>query len=285
MKFNLGIVSARKMITKSKLPGAEYVVNPYIGCTHGCAYCYARFMGRFTGHAGEPWGSYLDIKSFDSGQLLKDFARLPKGVTVFLGSVTDAYQQIERREKKTRAVLELAALQSVQLSTLTKSDLVLRDLDLWRRLKGASVGFSFSMLDDASARLFERRTSRVRKRMEAMRRMHEEGIDVYAFIGPILPLYTDLKPLMTELAGSCSGVMAEVLNLRCGNRSDLEDALARENPEKARRFFALARDTEYWMETRRAYEGLCSDLGLQNLGFFDHSGATGISQSEGRRRQ
>src|SRR6056297_2983967 len=98
-------ISKRKVksvVTKSNLPEADYVINPYIGCQHGCRYCYADFMKRFTGHSGDSWGEFVDVKS----NAPETIRKIKKDSLVLVGSVTDPYQPIEGKEKITRKCLE-----------------------------------------------------------------------------------------------------------------------------------------------------------------------------------
>jgi DNA repair photolyase len=280
VSLRINQVVANSILTKSKLPIADYVINPYIGCMHACAYCYAKFIGGFTGHAKEPWGSYLDVKLFNPEKLRRQLARLPVGTSVFLGSMTDAYQAIERKQHATRRILEASLPCSVGLSTLTKSDLVARDVDLWSQIPWGSVGFSISTTDDGSAAIFEKRCRPVSKRLEAMETMHRRGIDVFAFVGPILPLVTDLRKTMSIVAKCCGGVMAGALNLRCGNRANLEAALSTRAPDIKNDFFRLAGDPSYWQGLREEYHHLCNTLGIRNLGFLDYSGVMDSKASE-----
>lgn len=94
-------IRVKNILTKSNLPVCEYSVNPYVGCTHGCKYCYASFMKRFTGHA-EPWGTFLDIKYWQEIKNPKKYA----GKELFIGSVTDPYLPQEEIYGRTRALLE-----------------------------------------------------------------------------------------------------------------------------------------------------------------------------------
>ena len=115
-------IQVRNILTKSDLPVCDYSVNPYVGCTHACRYCYASFMKRFTGHT-EPWGSFLDVKYW---------GRIPHpekyvGKELFIGSVTDPYLPQEEIFCRTRALLEELQTSGVRLSIATKSDLILRD--------------------------------------------------------------------------------------------------------------------------------------------------------------
>ena len=94
-------IKANDYLTKSNLPASDYVINPYIGCTHGCKYCYASFMKRFTGHK-EDWGDFVDIKLCDKKINLNKISKK----SVFLSSVTDCYNQLEEKYKLTRHILE-----------------------------------------------------------------------------------------------------------------------------------------------------------------------------------
>ena len=136
-------VEVKSVITKTNIPVGDYAVNPYIGCTHACKYCYACFMKRFTGHA-EPWGAFLDVKFWPEIKRPEKYA----GKELFFGSVTDPYLPQEEEYRRTRALLEQLQGSGVRLSIQTKSDLVLRDLDLIRTFSGARVGFSINTLEE-----------------------------------------------------------------------------------------------------------------------------------------
>ena len=118
-------IRVKTVLTKSNLPIAGYSVNPYVGCTHACKYCYACFMKRFTGH-DEPWGTFLDVKHWEP---IKNPQRYD-GQTMIVGSVTDAYNPQEELFRRTHAFLEEMQSGKINLIITTKSDLVLRDLDL-----------------------------------------------------------------------------------------------------------------------------------------------------------
>ena len=115
-------------MTRSTLPVGGYSVNPYVGCPHACRYCYASFMKRFTGHT-EPWGSFLDIKSWEP---IKN-PHLYDGKRVVIGSVTDGYNPYEKYFRRTRKVLEELQGSSAEIMICTKSDLVLRDIELLKK--------------------------------------------------------------------------------------------------------------------------------------------------------
>lgn len=114
-----------------------YSVNPYVGCGHGCKYCYASFMKRFTNHP-EPWGEFIDVKFWLEIKHPERYA----GKELFLCYVTDPYQPLEETVCRTRAILEQMQGSECSLSIATKSDLVLRDLDLIKTFPNARVSWS-----------------------------------------------------------------------------------------------------------------------------------------------
>ena len=149
-------VETKNIMTKSSLPVGGYSVNPYVGCTHACKYCYASFMKRFTGHK-EEWGTFLDVKHWPEIKNPKKYA----GQRVVIGSVTDGYNPQEEQFGNTRKLLEQLIGSDADILICTKSDLVVRDIDLaadkkqenmvyWANRKGefrfdatGQVGFPF----------------------------------------------------------------------------------------------------------------------------------------------
>lgn len=120
-------IDVQSVMTRSSLPVGGYSVNPYVGCPHACKYCYASFMKRFTGHA-EPWGTFLDVKHWKP---ITDPHKYD-GQRVVIGSVTDGYNPYEEHFQCTRRLLEQLRGTTAEIMICTKSDLVLRDLDLLR---------------------------------------------------------------------------------------------------------------------------------------------------------
>lgn len=94
-------IDVKSVLTKSNLPVSDYSVNPYVGCTHACKYCYASFMKRFTNHP-EPWGEFLDVKHWPEMTNPEKY----KGKELFIGSVTDPYNPQEEEYGRTRALLQ-----------------------------------------------------------------------------------------------------------------------------------------------------------------------------------
>jgi len=202
-------VSASALCTASKLPASDYVINPYIGCTHRCAYCYACFMGRFTGHS-EKWGTYLEPKRYESYRLPKNL----EGKTILIGSVTDAYNPSEKKFEQMPSILRALTDCKAHVEILTKSNLVLRDIELIKAVPDIAVGISLSNINDEDNRIIEPGASSAAERIDALKKLHEAGIKTYLFIAPYLPGITDMKKLCDETEGSVDYVCVENLNLR-----------------------------------------------------------------------
>ncbi len=200
-------VQAKSILNASKID--DYCVNPYTGCACGCAYCYARlFIPRYSGHA-EPWGTFVDVKVNAPDLLRKRLGRAKPG-TVWVASVCDPYQPLERTYRVTRRCLEELVRWPLPLRVQTKSALAARDLDLFVRFKEMELGFTITTEDERVAAVLEPGASPVADRIAALGEIHGRGIPTYAFIGPIAP--GDPERLVERLAGKVDRVMLDRLN-------------------------------------------------------------------------
>lgn len=214
------------LYSKSKLPASDYVINPYIGCLHGCLYCYARFMSRFTGHT-ERWGTYSEPKKFSSMKL----PRQQEGKTILVGSVTDAYNPAERKYRLMPEILDTLKNAKAHVEILTKSHLILRDLEQLKRIPDLSVGVSLAFLSEKDAAHLEPGASGVRERLDALKRLHDNGISTYLFVAPYFPELTDLPHLVEATAGYVDYVCVENLNLRGSYKSSVLACIEHHHPE------------------------------------------------------
>lgn len=155
-------IDVQSVMTRSSLPVGGYSVNPYVGCPHACKYCYASFMKRFTGHT-EPWGSFLDVKHWKP---VGDPHRFD-GQRIVIGSVTDGYNPFEEHFQRTRHLLEELRGTTAEILICTKSDLVLRDLDLLREFPRVTVSWSVNTLDEAFRADMDRAVSVARESQPA----------------------------------------------------------------------------------------------------------------------
>lgn len=218
-------IKVRNILTKSDLPVCDYSVNPYVGCTHACRYCYASFMKRFTGHT-EPWGAFLDVKYWGKIPHPEKY----DGKELFIGSVTDPYLPQEEKFCRTRALLEELQASGVRLSIATKSDLVLRDLDLIKTFKDARVSWSVNTLDEDFRKDMDNAAS-IERRLDAMKIFHDAGVRTTCFISPIFPGITDVKAIIERVKGQCNLIWLENLNLRGSFKGSILDYIREKQPE------------------------------------------------------
>ncbi len=190
-------IRVKSILNPSRIEGIDYAINPYIGCLHGCIYCYADFMRRFTGHK-EPWGDFVDIKINSPDLLSREIKRKNPGEVSF-STVTDPYQPVEKKYLLTRRLLEGLAGTRFSVSILTKSTLVLRDIDVLKKLRDISIGFSIPINVDKISSLLEKRASPPSERFKAIKILSEEGFQTWVFVAPTLPYFSDSNESMEEL--------------------------------------------------------------------------------------
>ncbi|MBI5192519.1 MAG: DUF5131 family protein [Nitrospirae bacterium] len=201
MRVLIREIKVKSILSKSGIPGFDYCINPYAGCYHGCKYCYATFMKRFTGHT-EEWGSFVDVKMNAPEILQRELRRKEKG-RVIISSVTDAYQPVEGKYKITRQCLEVLSEHQYEVDILTKSPLVIRDMDVLKRFRDIDVGITITTDDDKIRKIFEPNAPPINSRINALKRLHDNGIKTYVFIGPVLPMNPDaLLEKIVPFAGS-----------------------------------------------------------------------------------
>lgn len=195
---------AKKLIQKSKIPSIDYVINPYTGCTFACAYCYASFSGRLVGEPVKNWGNFVFVKrnAIELAQNeLRKMSDEKRNGTILLSSVTDPYQSPESKFRATRGILEALVRNQYQglVRILTKSPLVLRDIDLLARLPRVEVGMTVTSTDDRVSRWLEVRAPRASQRLQALTALHHAGISTFAFVGPLLPHFKTNPNLLDTL--------------------------------------------------------------------------------------
>lgn len=230
-------VLAKSILSKSKV--FDYVVNPYIGCEHGCSYCYARFMKRVTGHR-EPWGEFVDVKT-NAAVLLRAEIRKKKRGRVWVSGVCDPYQPLERKYGLTRQCLEILADNGWEATIQTRSPLVLRDIDVILRGEGFEAGLSVTTADDGIRRLFEPGAPPVGERIRALGELRAAGIRTYAMIAPLLP---GAEGLAEALPGKVDYVLIDRMNY------------AYADPVYRRHGLEDKRTDEYFREAFRSLESL-----------------------------
>lgn len=243
--------TARTIITRNDSPDIPFdrSVNPYRGCEHGCIYCFARPTHEYLGFsAGLDFETKIIFKP-DAPRLLEQELRKPayRCAVIAMGSNTDPYQPAERRLGLTRRILQVLSRHDHPVSVVTKSTLVLRDLDILRpmaRKNLASVMISVTTIAPAMARCLEPRAPAPRKRLETIRRLSREGIPAGVLVSPMIPGLNDpeLESILRACAASgarCAGYQllrlpGEVQRLFCA-------WLAHHYPLRAKRVLSLLR--------------------------------------------
>jgi DNA repair photolyase len=239
-------ITCKSILTKSGIPAVDYAVNPYVGCQHGCAYCYAVFMKRFTGHS-EEWGKFVDVRVNAPQVLARQLKRARPG-NVNLGTVTDAYQPLERKYRLARGCLQaLAPYGQFPATVLTKSSLVLRDLDVLQGMKDVEVAFTITTLDESVRRALEPHASPISNRIEALSRLHEAGIRTWAFFGPALPVFSDSEEAIDGLFATLaevgvSRILVDTLNFKGALWGRLRHALQDTHPQLIEQYRMIQRD-------------------------------------------
>jgi DNA repair photolyase len=247
----IGEKMARTILTKTGIPGVDYCLNPYTGCGHACAYCYATFMKKYSGH-DEPWGEFVDAKINAPDLLRRDLRRRREG-EVILSSVTDPYQPVEARFKLTRACLEILALSDLRVCILTKSGLVTRDADILCHMREVDVGLTITTDQEDIRQVFEPGASSIEARIEALAALKARGIPTHAFIGPMLPMNPE------RLAEAVAPHVQHVLIDRVNYQWRVRDVYLRND-------LAWALEDAYFEETEAALTATLSKLGVEVRG-------------------
>ncbi len=245
MILKINEIEAKSILTKSGLPGADWVINCYNGCLFGCMYCYAAQIARWK-HPNEVWGSYLDVK-INAPELLKiELEKLSRRRpssrydfgSIFFSSVTDPYVGMEAKYKLTRQCLQVLIDFGYQgqVSILTKSPLVTRDIDLFKKLKNIEVGMTITGLDDKVSRFLEVKAPPVTARVKALQELAKNGVNTYAFVGPLVPYFINneekIKKIVDKLESvGVKEIWFEHLNLNSKIKFRLFEYLKKESPK------------------------------------------------------
>ena len=261
-------------VSPSKL--SDYVINPYVGCPHACRYCYASFMRRLT-NRNELWGDFLDVKRCSKPLGKKRLT----GKSVFMSSVTDCYNPLEAKYKVTRRILEELAPIECELSITTKSNLLLRDLDLLKARTrlfqrpatlfeessqercGIRVVSSINTLDEGFREEMDR-ASTIAERLDMLETCRREGIPTILFMSPIFPYITDFRAIVDRAATIVDAIWFENLNLRPGYKEDILAYIHARYPQYYQGYLAIyqRRDLSYWLALKEEIADYCERVGV-----------------------
>lgn len=205
-------VYAKTILSKSKV--FDYTINPYIGCEHGCTYCYARFMKRFTDHK-EEWGKFVDVKVNAASLLQREIKKKRPGV-VWISGVCDPYQPLEKEYELTKRCLEILLKHGWPVTVQTKSPLVLRDVESLRKFDEVEVGLTITTADENIRKIFEPNSPPVEQRIETLEKLNSAGVKTFAMIAPLLP---KTEGLATQLSGKADYVLIDKMNYHYADRA------------------------------------------------------------------
>ena len=231
-KLKIKEIQCKSALGKCGFSDNSFCINPYVGCSHACIYCYGRFMKRFTNHA-ETWGSFVDARINIAEVLEKQMkSQRYKNKQIYIGTVTDPYQPLEAKYKLTRKILEVLKDYDNPVSILTKSSLVFRDVDLLKRFKRIDVNFTIATSDESWKKLTEPYSSSIKQRLETAKKLNQKGIPVFAMMGPYWPFFTDPEKLFKEFKkAGIKRVFTESLNTIGGNYTEVEKVLKKDYPQ------------------------------------------------------
>lgn len=181
---------ARSILTESSgfIDAFDYTLNPYSGCSFGCSYCYAAAFVRDQERRAT-WGQWVQVKENALELLRKRRAKPLTGATIYLSSVTDPYQPVERELKLTRSLLEeLVSYHQVRLVVQTRSPLVTRDIDLFQRFAAVRVNMTVTTDDEAVRKVFEPGCASIGRRLAAITEVQQAGVAACITLTPLLPV-------------------------------------------------------------------------------------------------
>lgn len=259
-------INVEDYLTKSKLPSADYVINPYIGCTHSCKYCYASFMKRFTGHK-EEWGDFIDVKICNKPININKI----KGKEVFLSSVTDCYNELEKKYEITRKILGEIKNVECTINISTKSKLILRDLDLLKECKNLIVSMSINTLNEEFRSDMDMASS-IEERLLTLKKLHENGIYTVLFMSPIFPYITDFKEIIELSESFIDEYWFENLNLRGSYKKYILEYINGKYPELYNEYanIYINGDKNYWRNLSLEIEQFCNLKNIKFKNYFYH---------------
>ena len=260
MKINE--ITCKTALSASRLPGMDYALNPYRGCEHNCVYCYAPSVL----NEKRKWGGFVDVKRNLPNILAKELKKKEKGV-VGIGTVTDAYQPVERKYEITRRCLEILLKHGFPVCIQTKSSLILRDVDILKKFSEKEVGFTITAIDDEARKKYEPYSSSVEKRLNALRILGENSIRTWGFIGPIMPFITEknIDKLIENIAkAGVKNIIVDRLSMKPGVWEKIKTFLSEYYPELMQEYETiLFTKNDYFENVENKIKMICKEYDIK----------------------
>lgn len=246
----------RNIIQPCGLDDFNYQIDPYLGCEHGCHYCYTQ--------NSFDWSDEIQTYENLKEKLTAELASF-KPQKIYLGMNTDPYQPAEEEFRRTRKVLEVLHEHDFSVSILTKSNLVMRDVDILKDIPGASVGVSIAFQNDLEKKLFETNTVPNSDRISALKDLKREGIKTYALICPVMPYITDVHVLINQVRPYVDSIWIYPLKIDSvedENWKSTRPILEQHFPDILEKFeeVVFSIDHVYWDELRRHLKDVNNDV-------------------------
>lgn len=260
MKIKLIKTKAKEIFTKSKLPGCDWAINQYVGCDHACLYCYAKFISRWRPPDYGKWGVWVEAK-VNAPELVN--GRHVDG-WVYMSSISDPYQSVEKELELTRKVLENID-KTTKISIQTKSDLILRDIDLFKKFKDIEVGLTINTFTGKAKEIFEPGAISSEQRIKTLKTLKGAGLKTFVFVSPLLPGLIDLKKVIEETKNYTDYYWFEFINIRAAGAEFME-ALKQHFPES----YKILRDKRKFLEFVKESKQIISSEDIKVQGIEIH---------------
>ena len=262
-------IQAKNILTKSSISEIDLYFNPYIGCSFACIYCLVKYMKSFSGHTQDKWGNFIDCKT-NAIDLLKKKIHKAKDKNVMIGNLTDAYQPIEKKYEIVRNSLSILK-NNISTYILTKSNLVLRDIDILSNMPKAKVGMTIAFSNDKIRKGFEARTCSIANRLNTLSALGNGKCKTFAFVGPIIPELSNLDEIFLSLSkAKINFAMGKMINFNFPYVHEFLLALQGIVGIKNTNYiYKLSKDIEYVRNTEKRFNKLCELYDIENHGFIN----------------
>jgi len=261
--LNIKRIKVKDIIVPTNLANSNYAIDPYIGCEIACAYCYARYLDKNNCN-NKAWGSYVYIKENAPDLIKKD--KMYDKKTISIGTLTDPYQSVEEEYEITRKILKKLISFDSEIAIITKSDLVIRDIDLFKKFKDIIIAVSISYTDDKVRLKLEPKAITINQRIRVLKELHNNGIKTALFIDPIFPGITDWKDLINSTKGYVNKYLLENLNIYPSAKKIICNFLKKNNPELIDKYRKIySNEKKYWKEIERDIEKYCRENNIEYI--------------------
>lgn len=239
----------QRILSPCALEMFDHQVDPYIGCEHHCLYCYT-----LNDHDVREKGEIITYKNIEE-RLHEDISQIEPQI-VYIGMNTDPYQPCERLHQQTRRILNLLSKHHFSASILTKSDLIIRDIDLLTNMLEPSAGVSIAFADEITRKLFEPDAPPIDTRVRTLEKLKDSGIETYTLITPVMPFITDVKKIIEMVEPYSDSIWLYPLEVKSEsdrNWQNIKKILENDYPELTKKYLEIifSANHHYWIMLRK----------------------------------